>query len=965
MMTPAQALTAQFYEWERRGRGWFLADGMVDLEPAFEPFWGHFTEGDIIDDGRSPHWLAALFGASAPARRPAVPRETVMAYAGDEDDSLTVYAVTLPRSDRAGMAQAEQLIVMLSYRPTPVSFEMVADKDTVSLQWACRDAAADFLLIQLRAFFPEVRVAETYDDRLFELLQDGEAFYTVDFGLEEEFMRPIATPGNSEPLTALFGVLEHLRDGQGAVVQVLFTGTSNPWKESVMNSVCDDGGKTSFFIDEPDMPRLAHEKTARPLCAATVRCVAMGDTLEDAHGLLQHLSTALIHASNSPSNRLMPLPQFEGDPDYPVGSRLSDILMRRSQRVGMLLNASELATLVHYPDAALRTGKVIPQRRTSKAAPASLVGQQYALGKNAHNGTVQDVGLTTDQRLRHMHIIGATGTGKSTLLHSLVMQDIVQGNGCMVLDPHGDLIARVLSDIPQSRVADVVLLDPSDGGFPVACNILRADTDTERELLASDLVTLFRRFSTSWGDQMHSVLANALLALLYNTRTFHLGDLRRFLIEPAVRTTVLSTVTDPDIAYYWQREFPILKGGSIGPLVTRLDSFLRPRAIRSMVCQERGLDMAHLMDSGKIMLVRLAEGLLGAENSYLLGALIVSRLQQTAMARQAQAAADRVPFFCYVDEFQHFVTPSMASILSGARKYALGLVLAHQDMQQVAKYDAEVAGSVLANAATRVCFRLGDADARRLKEGFSSFAVEDLQNLQTGEAIARVGTPENDFSLTITPCRGDGTDRTEAIVAHSRRTYGTVAPEQRTAVVPEAQQPAPPPPPTIATQPPKEEQSLREHRHTQLLVKRLAEGLGYRASVEARTPAGDGMVDVLIERDGVTIAVEVSVTTPAAWEVHNVRKCLAAGYERVIVCTDSAAKRRAIRQRVSAELPPPDQARVAVAASSELGALLAVPHAAAPAEATHKGYRVRVQYEDSASRQDLVRRIVSATRRPQ
>ncbi len=164
-------------------------------------------------------------------------------------------------------------------------------------------------------------------------------------------------------------------------------------------------------------------------------------------------------------------------------------------------------------------------------------------------------------------------------------------------------------------------------------------------MLASDLVALFKRFSTSWGDQMNSVFANAILAFVYNSKQYHLGDMRRFFIETPYRNQILNTVTDPEILYYWQHEFPILKSSSIGSILTRLDSFLRPKVIRNMVCQTQSLDFAHLMDSNKIVLVKLSQGLLGTENSYLLGAFIVSKLQQTAMSRQTQMSKDRIPLF--------------------------------------------------------------------------------------------------------------------------------------------------------------------------------------------------------------------------------------------------------------------------------------------------------------------------------
>lgn len=292
----------------------------------------------------------------------------------------------------------------------------------------------------------------------------------------------------------------------------------------------------------------------------------------------------------------------------------------------MLLNTREVVRLWHYPSPALKTPRVIHSTRTTKAAPVWTHDEAYIIGINEHQGVSIAVGIPELERLRHIHIMGATGTGKSTLLHSLIMHDIHAGDGCMVLDPHGDLISAILSNLPQSRIADVLIIDPSDSEYPIGFNILSAHSELEKELLASDLVMVLKRFSTSWGDQMHSVLANAILALLYNTTVYHIGDLRRFLIEAAYRTTVLSSVTDEHIVYYWQKEFPLLKGGSIGSLLTRLDSFLRPKAIRAMLCQTKGLDMATLMDTRKIILVKLSQGLIGAENSYLLGAFIVSKL---------------------------------------------------------------------------------------------------------------------------------------------------------------------------------------------------------------------------------------------------------------------------------------------------------------------------------------------------
>jgi hypothetical protein len=969
-MSVAQSriLTEHFYAWERVGRGWHVAERPADLEPPFVPFFGHFVAGDIIDDGRVPHWWERLTGRKTLPPPTAIKREEepIMAYADENAEDITIYRVNFPRHFKPGAERMEQLLVMLSYRKSPVSFEIIASDDTVTLQWATRDSDAAFFHAQVSAFFPECGMVQTYDDMIETVLREASCAYAVDFGLAEEFMRPIATYAKAEhdPYTPLFGILERLACDEAAIVQVMFSGTHNAWAESMVASVTDDSGRQSFFADAPEMPQLAKEKVSRPLYGATIRAMTASDTMDGAAMLLEHVATAITHISTSPANSLVPL----GGEDYTANMRLSDMLMRRSHRVGMLLNSRELATLAHFPPPGL-SRKLLGQNRATKAAPAPLVDAPYCLGVNGHQGAYEYVGIDTQQRLRHLHLIGATGTGKSTLLHALVMQDVESGGGCCLIDPHGDLCEAVLSAIPEHRVTDVVLIDPSDVAYPVGLNILLAHSDLERELLASDLVALFRRFSTSWGDQMNSVFANAISAFVYNTSIGTLGDLRRFLIEPSFRNRILATCTDPDIAYYWQKEYPILKSSSVGSILTRLDSFLRPKSIRNMVCQQRSLNFQELMDTNKIVLVKLSQGLLGEENSYLLGAFIVSKLQQTAMARQAQAAHARVPFYCYIDEFQHFVTPSMASILSGGRKFGLGLVLAHQDMQQVSSIDANIASSLMANAGTRICFRLGDTDARRMQEGFSAFGSEDLQNLGIGEAIVRVNNPEHDFNISVIPYTADGPSCKERIITHSRNAYSVPVippterePEPSSKAAPRQYTPPSNPMPIIIEPeiPAPEPRELREHRYLQAFVKKLAEEHGYKATIEMPTLDGTGFVDVLLEKDGKHIAMEISVTTSATWELHNIQKCLAAGHTNIVVCVTTNLKITQIQKHIQKWLNSAEQSCVRVISPDDIPTLFSEAGPPKDTVTTYKGYRVKVQYGQPGddTQRDIIQRIL-------
>src|ERR1700722_3104775 len=446
--------------------------------------------------------------------------------------------------------------------------------------------------------------------------------------------------------------------GETAVFQVLLSPVRNPWPESITRAVTDDAGD-SFFIDDPNMPKLAAEKISFPLFAAVIRVAAQSPNGNRAWRIVERIRNSLRQPADGTSNELIPL----SNDAYREAQHCEDVVTRRSCRTGMIVNRDELVSLVHLPSASARSAKLKREERKTKAAPALAFGHALVLGENQHAGKSMTVSVSAQHRVRHMHLIGASGSGKSTLLLNMIVQDIRNGEGLAVLDPHGDLIDQVISHIPESRIKDVVVLDPSDEEYPVGFNILSAHSDLERTLLSSDLVSVFRRLSTSFGDQMATVLGNAILAFLESSEGGTLADLRRFLVESSYRQRFLATVQDPEIVYYWQKEFPLLAGRPQGPILTRLDTFLRPKVIRYMVSQkENRLDFASIMNGRKILLAKLSQGLIGEENSYLLGTLIVSKLNQIATSRQNLAASDRSPFYLYIDEFHNFVTPSLASI---------------------------------------------------------------------------------------------------------------------------------------------------------------------------------------------------------------------------------------------------------------------------------------------------------------
>jgi len=975
----SEYLTEQFYRWEQRGRGWQYFEDPVCLEPEFVPFFFKSAKPatKAVDDGKV-HSIFSLIKSAFKSN----PEPEVQEYTGYEQaqgqifdctEPLRIYAIAFPKGHKVDPETMQQLLLMLTYCQYPLSFEIVGSSSSIAMLLTCRQPDAGQMTSQVKAYFPDCNIKDCADPLEEIVLKDDAMASICHYGLRDEFMRPLRASDRikPDPLIGILASMEHLLHGEHAVIQVLFQGTVNPWSESIMRSVLDGKGKP-FFEDAPEMVPLAKDKISAPLFGVAMRVMGVSHDRERARHISNTVGSALGRLFFSESNSLIPIMS----PDLDFFVNVQDFLRRETHQTGMLLNSRELATIVHLPSETVMSDKLVRDTRKTKAAPAVTEGQPLVLGLNEHQGKEKLVTVNSNQRLRHTHLIGATGTGKSTLLHSMIAQDIKQGNGVAVLDPHGDLIESILAYIPIQRYKDVIVIDPSDADYPVGFNILSAHSEVEKDILSSDLVAVFKRLSTSWGDQMNSVFANAILALLESAQGGTLVDLRRFLVEKGFRESYLKSVKDPNVVYYWQKEFPLLKSSSVGPILTRLDTFLRPKLIRNMVAQKKGLDFENILDTQKILLIKLSQGLIGTENSYLLGTFFVTKIYQAAMARQIKAKDDRKDFFLYVDEFQNFITPSMSLILSGARKYHLGLILAHQDMTQLTKYDTELASSVVSNAGTRICFRLGDTDAKRFASGLSFFDAEDLENLNTGEAIARIERPEYDFSLSTLPQPHIEPERAtlnvEAVIAHSRVTYGTPRleveeqlealreafheikeeapasskPAKKESIAAPAQKPIEhleipvPSKEKIAAQ--KDES---HHRYLQALIKKMAESRGFKALIEEPTPDGNGRVDVHIERNGKRIAVEICNTTAPDWEVRNIEKCFNAGYDLVVACSDESKSLKNIQKKAEAILAAEVHAKIFFFEPNALFQFLDTELAKeASTEVRTKGYRVKVEY---------------------
>jgi hypothetical protein len=1000
--TLAERISESFVAWESRGRGWQLAPYYVSLEPPYRPFFllPHIGSGSgHIDDGHRPTFLSSLvekavaaFGGTANTPAPAaLTFEEQEPFPAFPRDTLVTRRILVPADFTARADVMAQLLTALTAGVHPVSLEIVGRAGKVEIQIAASDADAARVAASISGYLPDVSVIDE-SDLLDGVLLSPETSFVVDFGYADEFFLPFngIRSFHADPYIPLIAALAEAREGETLCFQVLFESPRNPWRVGIMQAVTAPDGKP-LFSDAPEFVPLAREKVSRPLYACVLRLAANVATHERAVELIRGTGAFFAQLSRPGGNQLMPL----SNDGYPDDAHELAFLRRESHRPGMILSADELLALVHLPDASVRHEAFVRDERRTKALPAIAKGHPFVIGENVHRGVREPVTLGTAERLAHTMIVGASGTGKSSLLVNMIRQDIERGEGVLVLDPHGDLIDDVLAHIPESRADDVIVFDPSDEEYPVGFNVLDAANEQERILLASDLVGIFARLSTSWGDTMGTVLSNAVVAMLESSEGGTLLHLRRFLIDDGYRNAFLKTVQDDEVLFFWKKEWPLIGSRSIGPILTRLNTFLRPKIIRHIVGQRRPrLRLSDVMGERKIFLAKLSQGLIGNENAYLLGSLILSRFLQLALARQSLAKESRHPFWIYLDEAEHFVTPSVASLVTEARKYGVGMTLAFQTLSQLRSVP-QVEQAVLGNAHIRIAFRVGDDDARKLADGLSTFDAKDLRNLARGDAIARIGPASQDFNLrtiAIEPMPEElAAERRLDVQNRSREAYAvpvlnvaeelaelrktveveegtdqltkaSPARERERAELPES--PTTPTTPARAnrtqTQPRPEPPLLgkggQEHKYLQYLIKRLGEERGFRGAIEE--PIAGGQVDVALRRDDFAIACEVSVTTSTGHELGNVRKCLEAGFAQVwLIVPDK--KRCGTLARAVAELP--DAGSVQCLRVEELPAALdACTPSPPPTEQIVSGYKVKASRSSSSGAEDVQRRAAIA-----
>ena len=461
-----------------------------------------------------------------------------------------------------------------------------------------------------------------------------------------------------------------------------------------------------------------------------------------------------------------------------------DFCSRVFEDEGNVFNIGELASLYHFPHKSVATPNIVWSGSKKGEPPANLPLSANTppedltiIGETTFRNIHQKFGIKRDDRRRHTYIIGKSGVGKSVLMENMAIDDVLENRGVIIVDPHGEFAEKVISCVPDSRVDDVVVFDPADRAFPIAFNLLEHVEDDFKGMVASGFVGIFKKiFGNSWGPRLEHILRNTVLALLDYPNSTML-DIPKMLTEAKFRDRVVEAVKDPVIREFWTMEFAQydakFRTEAVSPILNKVGQFLSTATIRNIVGQPKStLDIRQIMDEEKIMVVDLSRGKIGEDNSALLGAMLITKIQLAAMSRADITVDKRPDCYLYVDEFQNFATESFATILSEARKYHLNLNIANQYITQMPE---EVRDAVFGNAGTIISFRVGGTDADYLvKEYEPVFEANDLVNLDKFNIYIKLlvdGVSAPAFSARTLPPRLQVTGNSEKIIDLSHKKY--------------------------------------------------------------------------------------------------------------------------------------------------------------------------------------------------
>ena len=740
----------------------------------------------------------------------------------------TTLRIDVPRNNEKAPLAAEQMFAsihgiysekaMLQYH---LSFEIVAKNKFIQFYVHLPKELKDFVEGQIYAQYPNVEILEVLD-YVKEYEPKSLNYAAAELSMTKPDAYPIKLFSDFEvdPISGITSVMSNLAPGEEVWLQAVIRPVGDEWQDrgnsiiSAVRSGKKSGGGELFNKTLGNTSRFLQMvlwQTMKPgteMPEAKPAEVKLPGTVEDALKAIEYkimklgfeTNLRVLSLANDPvtaqvkcQNVAAAFKQYNttnlngfkvGEINVNSPVRWQQYAERVFVSPGNVLNISELASIFHFPHQSVSTPNIVWSGSKKAEPPADLptpentsADELTVIGQTNFRNQFKKFGIRKDDRRRHVYIIGKSGVGKSTLIENMAVDDIVEGRGVIVVDPHGDLADKVLSCVPDDRVSDVVVFDPADRSYPIAFNLLEHVDDDFKGMVASGFVGIFKKiFGDSWGPRLEHILRNTVLALLDFPDSTML-DIPKMLTDNRFRERVVDKVRDPVIKDFWVNEFAQydskFRTEAVSPILNKVGQFLASSTIRNIVGQPHSrIDIREIMDQGKIMVVNLSRGKIGEDNSALLGAMMITKIQLAAMSRADVTIDKRTDCFLYVDEFQNFATDSFAVILSEARKYNLCLMMANQYIEQMPE---EVRNAVFGNAGTIVTFRVGGTDATFLVKEFEPiFDQNDLVNLDKYSVYIKLlvnGISSPAFSAGTLPPVQKLSGNIEKVIDYSRQHY--------------------------------------------------------------------------------------------------------------------------------------------------------------------------------------------------
>lgn len=687
-----------------------------------------------------------------------------------------VLSLAVPRNNDKSPLAAEQLFSSLHgiglNKPKAIdhfSMEIAAGSYGIFFIVVVNKQYRTFFENQIYAQYPEAQIG-IVNDYCDALDKSPGVVQVAELTLSKESYLPLRTfqSFDVDPLAGITGAISKLPPGQEIFVQLVTRPVNDDWQKAGKEHLAklkakagdkDGAAATANDTSDKDTIRLIESKNSKVGFQFVIRIMAKSQDAMTSLRLIQETTAAYSQYRTAVFNSL-------GTPKQPKGrfvqlkNSLRQLFLgkRLGEQIGQIdkfkqryldeftsaiINTEEYASLYHLPNRSVETPNISWTRSKSLEYPLNIPTDPNArlLGTTDYRGMHIRFGIKPEDRLRHMYVIGKTGVGKSKFLEGLIISDIYSGAGVGYIDPHGDSIDYILDRIPPHRKEDVVIFDPGDTEFPVSFNLLETKEGEDKSLIADGIVTVFKKqYGDSWGPRLEYILTNAILTLLH-CQNVSLLVLPRLLSDDNYRKFLLKQLRDPILLKFWISEYePLAKDArrrdaEIASILNKVGRFTTNPMIRNIIGQVKSsMDIKKIMDEGKILLVNLSQGKVGEENMALLGGMIITRMYSSVTQRVKQE--ERRAFYLYVDEFQNFSTSTFEKILSEARKYGLGLTVAHQFIDQI---EEGIRNAIFGNVGTVVNFAVGPKDAEFLVKQYSPYLEpEDLVNLGKQKIVTKL-----------------------------------------------------------------------------------------------------------------------------------------------------------------------------------------------------------------------------------